>query len=45
MLYGFLLAAVIILGVIGFFSLAASDKSDKKMGTVSAEYEIIEDNA
>ncbi len=44
-MYVFFLFLVIALGIIGFFSVAVSEKSEKKVGTVSAEYEIIEDNA
>jgi len=41
----FFLFCVITLGVIGFFSVAASGKSVEQVSIVSAEYEIIEDNA
>ena len=41
MLYGFLLLAVIAVGVFGFFCVALGEKEES---TVSVEYEIIEDN-
>lgn len=35
---------VIVLGVLGYFSIAIAENSEKNARTVSVEYEIIEDN-
>lgn len=44
MIYGFFLVSVITLGILGFFSVAILEKSEKDVGTISTEYEVIEDN-
>ena len=40
----FFLFCVIVLGVLGYFSVAVAENSEKHARTVSVEYEIIEDN-
>lgn len=41
---GFFLISVIVLGVIGFFSVSLTEKMEKNTKNLSDGYEIIEDN-